>query len=168
MRCETHATIAGELDDVLAVALPAERWALLLPSYQWVRYHGRSGQGTALQFAARLGVLPLRWTAEQIAFPDEGRIVYRHLRGLASGMWSEWRLTQAGDAVEVTVRHRWQPNPPIIGEAFARLVAVLWVRPLTQATLDGIARQVQDGHAAALRRLNQATSHESRAMSNEQ
>jgi hypothetical protein len=154
MHCVTRATIPGTLADVLAVATPVERWALLLPNYQWVRYHGRSGQGTIVQFAAWRGPLPVRWTAEQIVFPEEGRIVYRHLRGLTSGLWSEWRLVQTADAVEVTVSHGWQPSVPIAGAAFAALACALWVAPLTAVTLAGLARVVRSGQAAALRRLN--------------
>lgn len=154
MHCVIRATIPGTLADVLAVATPVERWALLLPNYQWVRYHGRSGQGTVIQFAAWRGLLPVRWTAEQIVFAGEGRIVYRHLRGLTSGMWSEWRLTQAAGAVDVTVSHSWQPSWPVIGEVFASLACSLWVAPLTAATLAGLTRVVRSGQAAALRRLN--------------
>lgn len=156
MRCENHITIPGHLEDVLAVATPVERWALLLPDYRWVRFHGPSAEGTVLQFTARRGPLPLRWTAEQVVVPDEGRIIYRHLRGLTNGLCSEWRLVQAGPAVEVTVSHSWRPELPVIGEPLARLLCALLVLPITAATLAGLAEQVRTGHAAALRRLHEA------------
>ena len=157
MRCENRASIPGALADVMAVATPVERWALLLPaSYQWVRYHGRGGGGAVFQFAAWRGPLPVRWTAEQIVFPEERRIVYRHVRGLTSGLWSEWRFAPAGDRVEVTVCHEWRHPLPVVGEPLAALIGALWVRPLTQATLTGLATQVRSGRAAALRRLNEA------------
>lgn len=156
MRCENHITIPGQLEDVLAVATPVERWASLLPDYRWVRFHGPTADGTVLQFIARRGPLPLRWTAEQVVIPGEGRIIYRHLRGLTNGLCSEWRLVQAGPAVEVTVSHTWRPELPVIGEPLARLLCALLVRPVTAATLAGLAEQVRTGHAAALRRLNEA------------
>jgi hypothetical protein len=157
MRCENRASIPGSLADIMAVATPVERWALLLPaSYQWVRYHGRGGGGAVFQFAAWRGPLPVRWTAEQIVFPDERRIVYRHLRGLTSGLWSEWRFAPVGESVEVSVCHEWRHPLPVVGEPLALLVGALWVRPLTQATLAGLADAVRSGRAAALRRLNEA------------
>lgn len=157
MQCESRAAIRGSMADVLAVAVPVERWSLLMPHYPWVRIIGRHGAATVVQFTAWRGPLRLRWTAEQTADPAAGRIVYRHLRGPTRGLRTEWHLEPDGAAVRVSVRHAWQPGWFLVGPAAAALLCSLLVRPLTQRTLAELERIVISGRAAALRRLDAAT-----------
>ena len=156
MRCESQATIQGSMADVLAVAVPVERWSLLMPHIHWVRVIGRQGAVTIVQMTARRGPFRAGWTAEQTVTPAEGRIVFRHLRGPTRGLRTECRLTQAGEAVTIAVRHEWQPDWPLIGPAAAGLLCALLVRPLTEQTLASLGRVVTSGRAAALRRLDDA------------
>lgn len=140
----------------MAIAVAVERWPALLPSYRRVRYHGRSGSGHAYQFDACLGPATMRWTAEQLVFAGERRIVYRHLRGVPTGMWSEWRLSQAGDGVSISVRHTWHQSTPVIGRLAETLACRLLVQPLTERTLVELAALLRSGQASAIGRLTAA------------
>jgi hypothetical protein len=156
MRSEHQVMIPGTLADVLAVAASVERWSLLMPHYRWVRFIGRQGQGTVVEIGARRGPLWVRWTTEQLVFADEGRIVFRHLKGITTGLWTEWRLAQAGPRVAMVVSHDWQPGWPLIGPVAAAVFFRLLVEPLTQRTMDEVGRLVATGQAAALRRLRES------------
>ena len=47
----------------------------------------------------------------------------------------------------MTVCHEWRHPLPVVGEPLAALIGALWVRPLTQATLTGLAKQRTDAAA---------------------
>lgn len=140
----------------MAVAAPIERWALILPTFPWIRFIGRYGRGTFVQVTARRWGLPIRWSAEHIVFAEEPRIVHRHLRGFTNGLWSECRIVVDGELVHLTLTHDWQPNWPLFGPHVARLVYRWLVLPIGEQTLRGVATYVESGRAAALQRLEAA------------
>jgi hypothetical protein len=158
MRCQNAITVRGTLADVLAVAVPVQRWPMLFPHVRWVRVIGRRGHTTILQIAARGGVFPVRWTSEQTVFPDTHRIVSRHVKGLTAGMSHEWRVVQEAETVHITVSHQWPLDWLLIGPAFAALACQWLVVPITSATLTRLRHLVESGQAAALQRLEAATS----------
>jgi hypothetical protein len=156
MRWQSQRTIAGGMADVLAVAAPIERWSLLFPHIHWVRVHGRHGEAIVVEMTLWRGPLRLHWTAEQAVRRDEGRIIYRTLRGLTRGLCSEWRFEPDDDHVTVTSTHTWSPEWPLIGGWLASWVYETLVRTANEQTLDCLERAVVSGHAAALRRLDEA------------
>jgi hypothetical protein len=105
---------------------------------------------------ARRTPWPGYWTIEQLVFPEEQRLVFRHLRGLTTGLWTEWRLTEVDGQVQVRAIHTWQSSWPIIGPLVAALICWLLIQPVTAETLAQIGQVVETGQATALRRLNEA------------
>ena len=156
MHDEHRMAVRGSIADVLAVVARVERWPLLFRHYRRGRVMGRYGEGTIFQIAVWHGFIPIQWTSEQMVFPDEGRIVHRHLRGITTGLRTEWRLVQQDEQVHITVSHDWQHGWPVIGPPIASVIGALVVRPITERTLDQVRHQVESGQAAALRRLDAA------------
>lgn len=156
MECGETIEIGGPPGDVRALSRAVERWPLLFPDHHRARVMGRYGERTVIQFQLRLGPLPVGWTAEQTPVPGEDRFIYEHVRGLAPGLRTEWRIMAQGGGTLVTVTHAWHPAWRVVGPVVAWLVCHLVMRPLTRRTLAALRQSVESGQAAALRRLDDA------------
>jgi hypothetical protein len=82
----------------------------------------RAGGRAWLDMTARRGAIPVRWQAVQEVFPSAGLIIYRHVGGATRGMRVVWQLVPAGGATEVTIRHAFRPEWPLVGGWPAQLI----------------------------------------------
>jgi hypothetical protein len=142
-----RARVRASLERVYGAAKDVERWPELLPHYRWVRFRERRGEGGLVEMAAwRPFGGPLRWPtwwmSEMTLEPETPRILYRHVRGITTGMDVAWDFVNENGGVLVTVTHWWDgPRWPLIGELAAELIiGPLFVHGIASRTLAGIAR----------------------------
>jgi hypothetical protein len=92
----------------------------------------------------------VRWRAEQLLFPEEPRIVFRHVGGVTKGMEVEWVFAPQGDGVvRVSILHdlerglaRW----PLVGGAVADgIVGPFFVSNIAGKTLGRIKELAEAG-----------------------
>jgi ribosome-associated toxin RatA of RatAB toxin-antitoxin module len=145
-----RARVRASLERVYGAAKDVERWPELLPHYRWVRFRERRGEGGLVEMAAwRPFGGPLRWPtwwmSEMTLEPETPRILYRHVRGITTGMDVAWDFVNENGAVLVTVTHWWDgPRWPLIGELAAELIiGPLFVHGIASRTLAGIARAAE-------------------------
>ena len=125
--------IQADPHTIYRLAAAVERWPELLPHYRWVRVLTTDGHRRIVEMAARRDLIPVRWTAEQVLYPHEPRITFRHIRGVTTGMDVEWRFQPGPDGVQVTIRHDLRLRWPLIGG----LVADYIIGPQFVASIAG-------------------------------
>ena len=64
-----------------------------MPHYRYVRVLAENGPTRTVQMAARHGIVPLRWTAQQTNDPLRPHIAFHHIAGPTRGMDVEWIFT---------------------------------------------------------------------------
>ena len=122
MHTENHIVIRAEPRVIYDYAAAVERWPDLLPHYRWVTVLREDGNRRLVEMAARRDGIPVRWQAEQVLYPDEPRIAFRHVRGVTTGMEVEWRFRPGPDGTEVSILHDLRLNWPLIGGLVAEQV----------------------------------------------
>lgn len=147
MRTVHEALIHASPEAIFAVAADVERWPALHHAYRWCRVVERQPSGLVFEMAGWIRGWPARWRAVQERFPDEHRIIFRHVRGITTGMIVEWRLHPAGTDTRVTLLHDLVMRWPLIG----RLVSDFVVGPVF---IDWIARQTLHAVRAAVEGRN--------------
>ena len=142
--------VRAGLDRVFSAARDVERWPDLLPHYRWVRFRERRGAGGLVEMAAwRPFGGPLRWPtwwmSEMTIEPGVPRILYRHVRGITTGMDVAWDFAAGDDGVLVTVTHWWDgPGWPLIGALAAEgIIGPVFVHGIASRTLAGLARAAE-------------------------
>lgn len=143
MHSHNAITIYGPIERVFELAAAVEAWPTFLPHYRWVTLIERNGNRKLVEMAAHRDGFPVKWTSVQELFPGEGRITFRHVRGVTRGMEVEWRLVARGDQVHVTIDHEWNPGWPLIGQWAARQIGALFVQNIADKTLRCIRDQVE-------------------------
>jgi ribosome-associated toxin RatA of RatAB toxin-antitoxin module len=112
---ENAILIHARAETIYALAAAVERWPERLPHYRWVHVLEDHGSRRVVEMAARRDWIPVRWWAEQELFPEEPRIVFRHVGGVTRGMWVEWTFTPQTDGVLVRIEHELRLGWPLIG-----------------------------------------------------
>ncbi len=90
---------------------------------------------------------PVRWQSVQICEPETSKIYFKHLAGVAFGMWVVWTLEDDpwGRGIAVTIRHDLIYPLPVLNGWFAReLVGQQFVHAIagrTLATIKAIVEQ---------------------------
>ena len=136
MRTERGLTMRAPPLTIYRLAAAVERWPELLPHYRSVRVLEERGDRRLVEMAAWRDGIPLRWWAEQALYPDEPRIVFRHLRGPTRGMDVEWSFRPQPDGTYVAIRHELTLDWPLIGELVAdRIIGRLFVDNIAGKTL---------------------------------
>lgn len=151
METTNEIMIGAPVEHVFALAADTERWPQILPHYRWVRRLRGTDEHKIVEMAARRDFYPVRWVAVQRNFPSEGRITFRHVRGISRGMDVEWRLTSTPDGTHVRIWHEFHSDLPVIGELFAhRIVGQLFVSNIAGKTLRQIKKLAEgDGAGSA-------------------
>ena len=140
---------------VLALAERVEDWPRILEHYRKVEVLAVRPEGRIIEMAAyRDGVpAPVRWRTLQRVDGDGTavapyRVLYRHIGGVTRGMWVEWQIVAAGDALDVTIVHEFEPPWPWPGPWIARhIVCDFFVHGIADRTLAGIKRAAEAPHA---------------------
>lgn len=152
METTNEILIDAPVERVFALAADTERWPRILPHYRSVRRLRGTDEQKLVEMAAWRDFYPVRWVAVQRSFPEEGRITFRHVRGISRGMEVEWRLTSTPAGTHVRIWHQFHSNLPLIGELFAhRIVGQLFVSNIAGKTLHRIkalAERTEGGSAS--------------------
>jgi ribosome-associated toxin RatA of RatAB toxin-antitoxin module len=129
---------------IFRLAADIQDWPALLPHYRYMRILEQSPTHKIADFGASRDGFPVKWRARQELFPEEGRITYRHIQGITTGMWVEWRLERCGDHVRVTIHHTLDYPVPVLGPLFAQhIVGNLFVHNIAGKTLRCIKAKVE-------------------------
>ncbi len=116
MHTENVVFIRGPLERIFALAAATEDWPALLPHYREVKLLEATPEGRrkVVEMAAVRDDFPLpglpfpvRWRSVQVNDSEEGKIYFKHLAGVAVGMWVVWTLVVDpwGRGVRVSIRH---------------------------------------------------------------
>lgn len=130
---------------VFQLAARVEDWPLILPHYRWVRVlDGHGSKRRTVSMAARRDVIagfafPLRWTAIETVCERERRIQFDHVRGITRGMHVVWTMEPGGSALEVEIRHVFEPRWPVPDGLVRLIVGEYFVNGVARRTLRCIA-----------------------------
>ncbi len=147
MHTENVVYIQGPQERIFELACAIDEWPRILPHYREVRVTKQTEGGrrkAAFMHAVRDGFplpgvhFPVRWRCVQVCEPDAGRIYFKHIGGLARGMWVVWTLAPDawGRGVRVSIRHELTYPFAFLNGAFAReLVGNVFVGFIAGQTL---------------------------------
>jgi ribosome-associated toxin RatA of RatAB toxin-antitoxin module len=116
MHTENTVYMRGPKSRIFQLAADIQDWPTLLPHYREVIVFEQTDDGRrkVVEMAAVRDDFPLpglqfpvRWRSVQVCEPDAGRIYFKHLAGVAVGMWVVWSLEDdpLGRGVKVTIGH---------------------------------------------------------------
>jgi uncharacterized membrane protein len=155
MQTENRIVIQAPASAIYELAAAVEQWPALLPHYRRVRIVSEDGHRRLVEMAAHRDGIPVHWWAEQVCFPEEPRITFRHVRGATTGMEVEWSFQPAPEGVLVEIRHDLQLRWPLVGGLIAdRIIGPFFVSNIAGKTLRQIkllAESKQTGQSPAVR-----------------
>ena len=119
----------------------------MLPHYRYVRTLALNGNTRTVEMAARLGGIPLKWTAEQINDSERPHIAFHHVAGPTRGMDVEWLFSDLGGArTLVQIVHRLDFQFPFLAEFFGKYVASdIFIHGVATKTLAHMKRLAEAG-----------------------
>lgn len=121
-------------------------WPRILAHYRWVTIFEDKGHRRHVEMAAHRSGVPCQWQSEQILYPHEKKIYYRHTRSFWSeGMEVWWILNPQHDgSTEVTITHGMPPSSiPGLGWFRQHIVGDLFVVAIADRTLSGLKRHLE-------------------------
>lgn len=138
--------IRAPVERVYRLGAEVERWPALLPHYRWVRVLEARAAERVVEMACWRDRIPLRWTAVQRLEPEGPRILFRHVRGVTTGMEVAWRFRPVADGVEVRIEHELALRWPLIGPAAAdRIIGPFFISNVAGKTLRRIKQLAEAG-----------------------
>ncbi len=155
MHTENTVYMRGSKSRIFQLAADIQDWPELLPHYREVIVFEQTDDGTrkVVEMAAVREDFPLpgltfpvRWRSVQVCEPDTGHIYFKHLAGVARGMWVVWSLEDDpwGRGVKVTIAHDLTYPLPILNGWFAReMVGDQFVHAIAGRTLATIKAAVE-------------------------
>lgn len=146
MRLVHRTRVTAPLEVVFQLARDVESWPQLLSDYRWCRILERGRERVVFSMGGSIRGWPARWTAVQELRLDERRIMFRHLRGITTGMEVEWRFTQDGDGVIVELLHTLAMRWPLIGGLVSDLiVGPIFIDFIARKTLHAVKTHAEAG-----------------------
>jgi hypothetical protein len=152
MHTETVLFMQAPKKRIFDLAAAIEDWPTILPHYRGVDILERADDGnrkvvrmSAYRELGGKARLPVTWRSVQICEPENGRIIFKHTGGVATGMWVEWNLTDDrwGRGVRVGITHSLRYPVGVLNGWFAdQIVGHAFVENIagrTLATIKGIA-----------------------------
>ena len=158
MHTENTVYMQGDKARIFQLAADIQNWPELLPHYREVLVFEQTDDGRrkVVEMAAVRNNFPLpgitfpvRWQSVQLCEPDTGRIYFKHLHGVAQGMWVVWTIADDpfGRGVAVTISHDLTYPLPVLNGWFAReLVGDQFVHAIAGRTLATIKETVEREH----------------------
>ena len=147
MQTANSVEMAGDLDQIVALAAEIERWPEILPHYRWVTLLDGGGDRKTVEMAARRGRIPVKWRAIQEIERNGVTPVIRftHIGGVTKGMDVAWTFEPKDGAVTVRIDHDFTPPWPIVGPAIAdRIIGPHFVEAIAGKTLRTIKAIAED------------------------
>jgi uncharacterized membrane protein len=133
MRMRNEIVVEAPFETIYARAAQTENWPSILPHYRFVRVLDGNAIRRTVEMAARRGVIPVRWRAEQINDPQTPEISFRHISGWTKGMQVHWRFQTEGGRTRVIIDHELRsPLAPFIGKYFIDPIATRTLRCMKQ------------------------------------
>ncbi len=134
-RLRNEIAIAAPPQAIYSRASATERWPQFLPHYRYVRVLENRGDRRLVEMAARRGIIPVRWRAEQANDADLPSIRFTHVCGWTKGMEVEWRFTPMEGVTRVSIDHIF-PADYALPEPIARhVVASFFIDHIATRTL---------------------------------
>lgn len=131
----THsAEILASPDVVFGLAADVERWPSLHRAYRSCRILERGSNRLVFEMSGLIRGWPARWTAVQEREPSARHLMFRHIKGITTGMRVDWSLHPRRGGTTVTLDHDLIMAWPLVGEMITDLI----VGPVF---IDWIARQ---------------------------
>lgn len=129
--------IAAAPAAIYRLASATERWPQILPHYRFVRVLRDDGAVRTVEMAARHGIVPLHWTAEQINDPLRPHIAFHHVAGPTRGMDVEWIFTPLpAGGTRVRIVHRLAFRFPLAADFFGKhVVGDIFIHGVASRTL---------------------------------
>ncbi len=155
MHTENTVYMRGPLARIYQLACDIQDWPALLPHYRAVTIFDQSDDGNrkVVEMAAVrndfpvAGIkFPVKWRSVQVCEPEQRRIYFKHLAGVAVGMWVVWSLEPDpwGRGVKVTIGHDLTYPFGLLNGWFARdLVGHGFVHAIAGRTLATIKEKVE-------------------------
>ena len=155
MHTENTVYVRGSKARVFQLAADIQDWPTLLPHYREVIVFEQTNDGhrKVVEMAAVRNDFPLpgvsfpvRWRSVQVCEPETDRIYFKHLAGVARGMWVVWSLDEDewGRGVKVTIRHDLTYPFPLLNGWFAQdMVGRQFVGAIAGRTLATIKAVVE-------------------------
>ncbi len=147
MHTENTITISAPIERIFTLAADIQRWPDMLPHYRFVRVLDQNTDGTrkVVEMAAvRDGFpvkgvpYPVKWQSVQICDRAARKIYFKHLAGIAQGMWVVWTMVPdpQGSGVQVSIGHDLTYPLTVLNGWFARdLVGRGFVQSIAGQTL---------------------------------
>ena len=155
MHTENVVYMRGSQERIFELAAATEDWPSLLPHYRDVQVLERTpdGRRKVVDMSAERGDFPLpgltfpvRWRSVQVCEPERGKIYFKHLAGVAVGMWVVWTLDEDrwGRGVRVSIRHDLTYPFGFLNGWFARdMVGRQFVQAIAGRTLATLKAKVE-------------------------
>ncbi len=147
MHTENTVYMRGSKSRIFQLAADIQRWPEILPHYREVIVFEQTDDGSrkVVEMAAvRAGFpvksrsFPVRWRSVQICEPETNKIYFKHLAGVALGMWVVWSLKDDpwGRGIAVTISHDLTYPLSVLNGWFARdMVGDQFVHAIAGRTL---------------------------------
>ena len=155
MHTENTVYMQASPERIFELAAHIENWPQILPHYRTVTVLESSEYGLrkhVTMAANRTGFpvpgteFPVQWRSIQICEPETGRIYFKHLAGVAQGMWVVWSIVPDawGRGTQVTIAHDLRYPIEALNGWFAReLVGQGFVHAIAGRTLETIKSIVE-------------------------
>ncbi len=113
-----------------------------MPHYRYVHVLSEHGATRTVVMAARHGIVPLRWTAEQTNDPVRPHIAFHHIAGPTRGMDVEWIFTPLAEThTRVRIVHRLAFVFPFAAEFIGKyVVSDIFIHGVANKTLAHMKR----------------------------
>lgn len=143
-----HEVVVGAPPDVIySLAADVERWPTLHRAYRWCRVLERTPDRLVFEMAGRIRGWPARWTAVQERDPAARRLVFRHSKGLTTGMHVEWALRPHSNGTAITLVHDLVLRWPLIGRPVTDVIVgpffIDWIARQTLQAIQQAAERAQ-------------------------
>ena len=149
MKTVDSVTVNVPIDKAFTVSSDVVRWPQFLRHYRWVKMIEQRSNGGLVEMAAwrPFGVFkyPTWWVSEMTVVPEDYRVLYKHVDGMTRGMDVEWRLSEIGSAVEISIVHEWDgpPWPIISGIAADLVIGPIFIHGIASRTLAGVKQEAE-------------------------
>lgn len=132
--------IASTPDVVYRLATDVEGWPRILPHYRYVRVLERPGPNEwVVDMGAKRGSIPVWWRSRMWGYPEEHRIVFKHIAGATTGMDVEWAITAISGVTRIRLTHDIELPWPVLGPIVAWVMCDTFVSYIANQTLPYIA-----------------------------
>lgn len=130
--------IQAPLKKVYEAAAAIEHWPAFLPHYRWVTIFEDAGGRRDVEMAAFRDGFPCQWRSDQVFYPRQNKIYFKHTQSTWSQNMEVWWILKAlkNGATEVSITHDMPPAPNAFAAWFRQhVVGEFFVMDIADKTL---------------------------------